>query len=279
MINARDVKAILFVPGNRPDRFDKALTSGAPAIVIDLEDAVAPAEKTNARAGVLAWFSGRSSDATVAAGVRINHCATKAGILDLAGLVDIDCRPDFIVLPKVESAFEVTLMARLLPDVPLFCTIKSAVGLHAAFGIAHASPNVAGLGFGGVDLAADLRCDPGWDALYHARGTLIQAAASASVAALDVPYLNLASDDGLHDDCLRAKAMGFTGKFAIHPKHVAGILSAFAPTAAEIERARKILRAAESAVGNAGRADDRMIDEAVLRSARRILANVPEGGQ
>jgi citrate lyase beta subunit len=277
MISVGDLKAILFVPGNRSDRFDKALASGAPGIIIDLEDAVAPAEKTSARAGVLSWFGGRPPGAAVAAGVRINHCATRPGILDLAGLVESDRRPDFIVLPKVESAFEVTLVARLLPDVPLFCTIESATGLHAAFDIARASPNVAGLGFGGVDLAADLRCETSWDALYHARGTVIQAAASASVAALDVPYINLATDAGLHDDCLRAKAMGFTGKFAIHPKHVAGILSAFAPTAAEIERAQKILRAAESAAGRAG---DGMIDEAVLRSARRILANVvSEGGQ
>jgi (S)-citramalyl-CoA lyase len=280
MISVLDLTALLFVPGNRSDRFDKALASGAPGVVIDLEDAVAPAEKANARTSVLAWLSGQSYSSAVAAGVRINHCATRPGIVDLAGLVEINRRPDFVVLPKVESAFEVTLVARLLPDVPLFCTIESAIGLRAAFDIARASPTVAGLGFGGVDLAADLRCETTWDALYHARGTVIQAAASAAVAALDVPYLNLASDAGLHDECLRAKAMGFTGKFAIHPKHIAGILSAFAPTAAEIEKARAILRAAENAAGNADRAGDSMIDEAVLRSARRILANVvPEGGQ
>jgi citrate lyase beta subunit len=272
MTSVRDLRAILFVPGNRPDRFGKALASGAPAIVLDLEDAVAPAEKAKARGSVLEWFAQQPRDGAVAAGVRVNHCATRHGIHDLAALVEHARRPDFILLPKVESPFEVTLAARLMPEVPLLCTIESAIGLHAAFDIARASPSVAGLGFGGADLAADLRAEMSWDALYHARGTVVQAAASVAAAVLDVPYLNLASDDGLREECLRAKAMGFTGKFAIHPRHVAGIVSAFAPSPAEIERARKILRAAEEAAGNAGRAGDSMIDEALLRSARRIVA-------
>lgn len=270
MTDIRDVRVILFVPGNRPDRFAKALASGSPAIVIDLEDAVAPADKAAARAGVLAWFASHPPGGDVAAGLRVNHCTTRAGIHDLAALAELARRPDFIVLPKVETPFEVTLFARLVPDVPLICTIESAAGLHHAFDIARASRNVAGLGFGGADLAADLRAEMTWDALYHARGTVVQAAAAATVAALDVPYLNFTDDAGLRDECLRAKAMGFTGKFAIHPRHVAGVLAAFAPSPADVERARAVLRVA--ADGNAGRHGDSMIDEALLRTARRIVA-------
>lgn len=272
MADIRDTRLILFVPGNRPDRFEKALATGSPAVVIDLEDAVAPADKGAARAGVFQWLSAHAPG-EVAVGVRVNHCATRYGIQDLGDLTELARTPDFLVLPKVESSFEVMLFARLLPHIPLICTIESAAGLHSAFDIARASPNVAGLGFGGADLAADLRAEMSWDALYHARGTVVQAAAAAGIAALDVPYLNLTDDAGLQDECARAKAMGFTGKFAIHPRHVAGLLAAFAPSKSEVERARAMLRTAEDAAGNAGRHGDFMIDEALLRTARRIVAN------
>src|SRR5450756_1379852 len=111
MTDIRDTRLILFVPGNRPDRFEKALTAGSPAVVIDLEDAVAPADKGATRAGVFQWLSARAPG-DVAVGVRVNHCATRYGIQDLGGLTELARTPDFLVLPTVESSFDVMLSAR-----------------------------------------------------------------------------------------------------------------------------------------------------------------------
>ncbi len=266
-----DLPAILFVPGHKPELFDKAIAGKPPAIVIDLEDAVSIDRKADARSVVHHWFASRVPNETFA-GLRINSPTNRVGLMDMARFFDGSIRVDFLVLPKVESAYEVQLIHRLSEGTPLICTIESALGLRHAFDIAHAAPSVAALGFGGADLAADLRASMEWEPMLPARATLVQAAAAAGVGALDVPYLDLRDDSGLAADCGRAKAMGFTGKFSIHPRHVGGIVDAFLPTEQEAVKARSILAAAESSRGNAVAHEGRMIDEAILRSARRTVA-------
>jgi (S)-citramalyl-CoA lyase len=266
-----DLPAVLFVPGNKPELFDKALAGGAPAIVIDLEDAVAPDAKEQARAAVHAWFvANRSRNAF--AGVRLNSAMNRFGIADLHRFCDGSVRPDFFVLPKVESATEVLQVHRLSGGVPLICIIESAIGLRNVFDIAQAAPSIAALGFGAADLSADLRATMDWEPMLAARSSVVQAAAAAGVGVLDVPYLNLRDESGLEAECRRVKALGFTGKFAIHPRHVAGVLNAFLPTEQEAARAAAILKAADAAHGNVVAFEGRMIDEAILRSARRTVA-------
>jgi citrate lyase beta subunit len=193
-------------------------------------------------------------------------------VRDLDALACAGIAPDFVVLPKVESAFEVRLYARHLPGIPLVCTVESARGLEAAMEIAHADACVRALAFGGVDLAADLRAELAWEPLLYGRSRLVQAAASAGLGLLDVPHLALDDAAALAAECARVKALGFTGKLAIHPKQVAPILEAFTPTAAEIERAARMIAALEAAGGNAVEFEGKMLEGPVVRSARRMLA-------
>jgi (S)-citramalyl-CoA lyase len=256
----------LFVPGDRPDRFERALAAGADVVVIDLEDSVAPAGKDAARAEALRAIG-------PGVGVRLNALTTPAGIRDLAAMLDLAAGPELVVLPKVESAAEVRLCAEVLGGAAwpgeLVCVIESGRGIEAAAKIATADPHVTALGFGGVDLAAALGAELAWEPMLPARGRVVWAAAAAGIGTLDVPCLDLDSTEMLAEECRRAKAMGFTGKIAIHPGQVAGIRAGFAPTDTEIAEARAILAAA----GNSGvvRHGGRMIDAAAVSRARRLV--------
>ena len=161
-------RVLLFTPGNRPDRFAKAAATGADGLILDLEDAVSLAGKDEARATLIEHFRAghrRGLAPGQVCGLRVNNIHTPAGVRDLDALVTAGVAPDFVLLPKVESAFEVRLYGRLLAGVPLVCTIESARGLEAATEIANADPSVRAMAFGGVDLAADLRAELAWEPL------------------------------------------------------------------------------------------------------------------
>ena len=128
------------------------------------------------------------------------------------------------------------------------------------------------LGFGGADLAADLHCGFAWEPLLAARSRVVQAAAAAGLAALDVPYLDINDDAGLAAESVRVKSLGFTGKLAIHPRQVDPIIDAFTPTAAEIENAQGVMAAYAAAAGGVCVYRGKMVDEPVMRAARRALA-------
>jgi citrate lyase beta subunit len=268
-------RVLLFTPGSRPDRFAKAAATGADGLILDLEDAVSLPGKDAARATLVEHFRAghrRGLAAGQRCGLRVNNIHTAAGVRDLDALVSAAIAPDFVVLPKVESAIEARLYARHLPEIPLVCTIESARGLEAALEIAHADARVRALAFGGVDLAADLRAELAWEPLLYGRSRLVQAAASAGIGLLDVPHLALDDEAALAAECARVKALGFTGKLAIHPKQVEPIRAAFTPTAAEIDRAARMIAALEQAGGNAVEFEGKMLEGPVVRSARRMLA-------
>jgi (S)-citramalyl-CoA lyase len=272
-------RALLFTPGNRADRFAKAAATGADALILDLEDAVAAPAKDDARATVIAHFRGDFRAGLAPhqlKGLRVNNIHTPAGVRDLDALVSSGVAPDFVLLPKVESAFEVRLYARHLEGgqagIAFVCLIESARGLEAAMEIADADRRVRALAFGGVDLAADLRAELAWEPLLYGRSRLVQAAASAGLGLLDVPHLALDDAAALAAECARVKALGFTSKLAIHPKQVAPILAAFTPTAAETDRAARMVAALEKASGNAVEFEGKMLDGPVVKAAQRVLA-------
>ena len=272
-------RALLFTPGNRPERFAKAAATGADALILDLEDAVAAPAKDDARATVVAHFRGDFRAGLAPhqlKGLRVNNIHTPAGVRDLDALASSGVAPDFVLLPKVESAFEVRLYARHLEGgqagIAFGCLIESARGLEAAMEIAQADPRVRVLAFGGVDLAADLRAELAWEPLLYGRSRLVQAAASAGLGLLDVPHLALDDEAALAAECARVKALGFTSKLAIHPKQVAPILAAFTPTAAEIDRAARMVAALEQAGGNAVEFEGKMLEGPVVKAAQRVLA-------
>jgi (S)-citramalyl-CoA lyase len=260
-------RALLFTPGNRPERFAKAAAAGADAVILDLEDAVSLADKDPARSTLIGFF-GEPRDNF---GLRVNNIHTPAGVSDLDALVRSGVRPAFVVLPKVQSAFEVGLYSRLL-DLPLLCTLESARGLEAAAEIANAGPCVQALAFGGADLAVDLRAELAWEPMLWGRARVVQAAATAGIAAIDVPHVLLDDEAGLRADAQRAKAMGFGAKLAIHPKQLGPILEIFTPTAAELERAAALVAAYEKAGGNVVEFQGKMVEGPIVKAAQRLLA-------
>lgn len=265
----------LYVPGDVPQRFGKALRSGTDAVVLDLEDAVVPAQKDEARAAVAEWVAGCDPDG-VEIWVRVNP----------GELQDSDIRavagPNLtgIWLPKVESARELDAADRILTEcgadnARLSALIETATGLLAAPGIAR-SPRLRFLQIGEVDLAADLGIDVDDSAeqLLFARSRVVTASAAAGieppVAAVSVNFTDLPAFEA---DTRRLRRLGFTGRACIHPKQLEPVRAVFTPTAEEIGRAEEVLSRLASAPSGVGvDAHGHLIDEAVARSARRVLA-------
>lgn len=268
------MRSLLFVPGSRPDRIAKALAAGADGVCIDLEDAVPPAGKDEARHAVMAALAEPRTGGAPRLGFRINSPRTPAGLADLAAYAHREGRADFLMIPKVSHAEELVIIAEALggPEAPpLWPVIESALGLKHAFEIASA-PGVEGVLFGGADYAADLAITMDWEPLLHARGTLAAAAAAAGVELMDVPWLDVEDEAGLAETTVRAKALGFTGRACIHPKQVAGVAAAFTPGEDELARARAILAAFDKAEGGAALFNGKLIELPVIRAARRTLA-------
>lgn len=271
--------ALLFTPGSRPERFPKAATCGADGVILDWEDAVPVDDKDRVRADCLAWLKreGRVGEPPFLTAVRVNDLRSPHGRADLAALNAAALRLDAVVLPKVESAAEVQLAARQLFGAPrLICLIETVLGVRFATEIAAASPQVAALAFGGFDLSAETGGEPTWDALLWPRTQVVHAATAAGVMAIDQPFLDFADDHALGEECARVRALGFSGKLAIHPRQCVPIKMAFLPGAVELEWARKIVAAVDAARGNVAVVDGRMIDVPMYRSAQRVLARAEE---
>jgi (S)-citramalyl-CoA lyase len=266
------IRSWLFTPATHPDRFAKAAEAGADVAILDLEDAVAPKDKARARTIALEYLAGRPTAGTCRA-LRINGLDTRAGISDLDSLLDSKAAPDFLVLPKTETAGHLQILDRLLTsagkDARLIGLIESARGLADVEAIAGATPRLAGLMLGAADMAADLGAAGSWQPLAFARGRLVAACALAGVTPIDSPFFDLHDEPGLKQEVAAAVAMGFPAKAAIHPAQVGAINAALTPDAAAVAKARAIL--AENAKG-VGTVDGQMIDEAIARKARHILA-------
>jgi (S)-citramalyl-CoA lyase len=262
----------LFTPATRPDRFAKAFAAGADVAILDLEDAVAPGDKAQARTTALDYLADDPADG-VRHALRINGLDTRAGISDLDALLGSTAAPDFLVLPKTETAGHLQILDRLLTaagkDTRVIGLIESARGLAAAEAIAAATPRLAGLMLGAADMAADLGSATAWTPLAFARGRLVAACALAGVTPIDAPFFDLHDEAGLNQEVAAAVALGFAAKAAIHPVQIAAINAALTPSAEAVDKARAIL--AENAKG-VGTIDGQMIDEAIARKARRALA-------
>lgn len=265
-------RSVLFTPGDRAERFGKAMASGADAVILDWEDGVAPSAREPARDATLNFLSAGGHDVPV--GLRINGLHTRDGLLDLLALGTADALPAFLALPKVESAAEVEIVRSQLsgrgPVPPLVAFIESAAGLERASEIA-ACPDMVALAFGGVDFAADIGGQCVWETLAFARGRLVQAAAMARIAVWDVPFLATQDAVGLAEETRRVAALGFTAKLAIHPAQAGTINQAFAPAPEKVERARRIVAAEREAAGGPCIIDGKLVDAPVVKMARLIL--------
>jgi (S)-citramalyl-CoA lyase len=261
----------LFTPGTRPDRFDRAASSGADRLIIDLEDAVAADQKDAARNAVFEYLL-RPAESRTRVALRINALDTRAGLDDLQMLVRSSALPGSVLLPKAESADLVAIVGRLLADAPtvrLAALIETAAGLAQAEAIAGASARLELLMFGAADMASDLGADGSWESLLYARSRVVAAARAAGILAIDAPWFVIEDIAGLERETERARALGFDGKAAIHPRHVGPINGVMRPSTELVEQARQILAVAATGVGML---DGKMVDEAMARRARRILA-------
>lgn len=274
-------RSILFVPGDRPDRFEKALAAGADAVCIDLEDAVAEARKAEAREAVMGFLEGwGAADPGRRAGlmVRINDLATDLGWDDLEAIAD-GPRPDALMIPMVRRAIEVAVaIEKLGVTLPVLPLIETAAGLESAVGIG-AVVGVEGLVFGGFDLALELGAKPHWEPLLYARSRVVHAAAVSGIPAYDVPSRDYGEMAMLREEARRGRALGFAGKTAIHPAQIPVIHEVYAPSREEVERARAVVAADRGAGGGAVGVGGRMVDRPVVEAARRVLERAGEAGR
>ena len=259
----------LFVPATKPERFAKAMASGADLICIDLEDSVPPTDKARARDDAIAALGELDLKRTA---IRTNGLRTAEGLADLLALTASDSAPALVFLPMVESAVEVEIARQVLGDkakgfVPL---IETVLGLENARSIA-SEKGVAALMFGGGDFSGELGVKLEWEPLFVARSRLAMACASARVGCVDVPFIDMEDEAGLATEAARVKALGFSAKAAIHPKQVAAIRAAFGSSEEELAEARAALAAYEAGGGAAVRHDGKMLEAPVIARYQRIV--------
>jgi citrate lyase subunit beta / citryl-CoA lyase len=286
------MRSLLFVPANRQNMIQRAHEVAADVIVLDLEDAVPPAEKAGSRTGLRA-----AVESLTAAGktvhLRINHTDTGMTRDDLAAAVGPGL--DGLEFPKTEGAAHIRELDVLIREqelhngvkpgtIGLFPMIETARGLLRCEEISLASTRIRGLVLGGEDFVVNLgvaRTSEGRE-LEHARRVIITCAAAYKLAALDAIYPNFNDEAGLIADTAYARSIGFKGKFVIHPSQVGPVNAAFSPSSEEIEFAQRVLSAFDEAVGQGHgsvQVDGRMVDAPVAQRARDLVAYAEALGQ
>lgn len=253
--------APLFAPAHRPERFEKAAASGADAVFVDLEDAVAPADKVAARAHLRADFG------SVPVFIRVNAIGTPWHEDDVQAA--LQQRPAGLVVPKAEDT---TAFARLVQAAsaiaPVLALVESARGVAAVRAIA-AIPGVARIAFGSWDYCADIGAEHIEPALLGARNEIVLASRIAGLPApIDGVTTAIDDADAITADARYSRSLGFGGKLTIHPRQVARILAGFAPSQKDIDWARKVIASGDAAVA----VDGAMVDEPIRIRARSILA-------
>jgi citrate lyase subunit beta/citryl-CoA lyase len=271
-MSVRDATTWLFVPGSRPDRFDRASSAGADEVIIDLEDAVAADAKAEARDQVAAWLDGQGS-----AWVRVNGVDTDWYDDDIAALRS---RPGLrgLVVPKAEDpATLARLRDRLAPGVAVLALVESAVGIVDASAIA-ASGAVDRLAFGSIDFALDIGADESNDAMLLARSTLVIASRVGSLPPpVDGVTMATGDQDATRTAAAYARSLGFGGKLCIHPSQIEPVASAFRPTPDQLAWATKVLDSVPDSLPagtdpGAFSVEGVMVDRPVLARARSIVA-------
>jgi citrate lyase beta subunit len=274
--------AWLFCPAHRPERFEKAWASGASAVILDLEDGVPDTLKEQARNSATAWL--RTVEGLLAQplpAIRINALRSREALLDLSTLLRLDGLPrkGMLLVPKADSVGELlwleAQLAHALPAWQLCALIESTRGLHSMGEMLRECTSLAAVGFGAADFAAEIGVAMDSPTLHQARRSFVLESAACPVMRLDVPTLALDDDEPLRRDCWVARTEGFHGKFAIHPRQVKAILHAFAPAEAELQWARRVLHAHQSAGGGAIQVDGQMVDTPLVDRARAVLALLP----
>jgi len=264
-------RSLLFVPGNRPERFQKAARSGADAIILDLEDAVPPADKPSAREAIRQQWP-QLLALSVPLIVRVNAADSAAWSLDLAALAGLQ-RLAAVMVPKAESAEALRQAHEALPGAAVLPLVESAAGCAALQHIA-AAPGVLRLALGHIDFMADtgMQCSEDERELAPLRFAMAMATRLQRLApAIDGVTVAIDDAERLRQDTQRAQRFGFGGKLCIHPRQVGPVNAGMAPSAAELAWAQRVIAAASAAGGAAVAVDGKMVDKPVLLRAEALL--------
>ena len=284
-------RSMLFLPGNTPNMLINGSRLGSDALIFDLEDAVSPAEKDSAR--VLVRNTLRYMDlGSCEIIVRINSIDTDYWKKDIDAILPYS--PALILLPKVNCAQDALIADEYMTEVEkklgleqgkvkLMPLIETALGVENAFSIATATKRVAALFLGAEDLTADLRCKrtKGGAEINYARTRLVMAARAANIDVYDTPFTDVNDDEGIRVDAEYAKALGFTGKASISPRHVDVINEVFSPSERDIAYAYEVMEAIRIAKEQ-GRGvislHNKMIDAPIVARAQQTIAMAEEMG-
>ncbi|MFY0691729.1 MAG: CoA ester lyase [Paracoccaceae bacterium] len=271
----RPRRSLLFTPANRPSAFDKALNIGADIVCLDLEDAVPPGQKAEVRQQAIDFLGATGPD-HVQRAVRINALTCQAGIEDLAALLRAAPRDGMVMLPKVSEAAELQLLDKVLTEtgsgLELSALIETLDGLENVSDIALATPRLKLLIFGAVDFSAELGTENAQDPMAYARGRFVHAGKRAGLDVMDVPALDFRDLEKMKQTSNYARALGFTGKAAIHPMGVGVINDAFTPSAEEIAQAQRVIAAFEASPNGLAVIDGQLIEAPVIKAMQRRLA-------
>jgi (S)-citramalyl-CoA lyase len=273
----RQRRSTLFVGGLVLDGLAAALASGADLVCIDLEDAVPPQRKDEARAAMVAVLAKVDAPANVQLIARVNTAGSAEGSADLraalaGGLAGV-------MLPKVENADELRRAGEIADEarsaLELYAIIETPEGLESCTSIARAHPRLKALFFGGFDLSTALGCAMAWEPLLYARSRVVHAAAMGGIEAIDSPYPDVGNLEGLRESCEQIKALGMTGKCAKHATQVATINAAFTPKPDEIDRARRIVELFRADPTRPLLYEGKLIELPAIKRLERIAAMSP----
>ena len=280
MKDLNNAVSYLFVPGDRPERFEKAVRSGADVVIVDLEDAVSQTNKGAARSAVLEEWESLSTvanETNVTLCIRINALREELAGHDVA-LCHL-LKPSLVMVPKVESRNDLNVIAREVPNARVLALIETATGVLEASTIATA-PNVARLVLGSVDLMLNLGVTNDREPLDAIRSMLVLASAAAGIAApVDGVCTSISDLERVKVDAERARSFGFAAKLCIHPKQIAAVAAAFSVSDKEFVWASEVVAASKASDGAATTVNGAMIDLPVLQRALRIVARRNEAEQ
>lgn len=261
----RTARSVLFVPGNRPDRFDKAMSSGAHLIAIDLEDAVSPRDKSQARTATAAWL-GRGS----VAAVRINAADTEWFKDDINMIAETPTA--IVMLPKADLA-SLTATQKALPNHTLIALVETVKGFKELEQVARV-PGLSRIAFGSIDFGTETGITDEANAMTAIRTQIIIESCFAGLEPpIDGVSVGFKDSVQMEKDAFRSRQLGFGGKLCIHPKQVSAVNKSFQPDSAQVDWARRVIAAMDSSDGGATTVDGKMVDKPVVIQAHRILAD------
>lgn len=274
MLAGRDIRTVIFTPAHAIERLPRAFDSGADVCILDLEDSVGFGSKCLARERVCHYLN--SSDGNRrGVSVRINPVDTPLGIEDLCALRSCATLPEFVIIPKCQGTVDVQMVDRMLAgdgrSTGLIALIETAEGVAHVNEIGRASARLAALMFGSADYTRSISAVICWDTLLFARTMIASAASQNKLGAIDTPYFDIPDIDGLSEETVRVKKLGFTGRCAIHPAQVGEINSLFLVSEEEEAQARRIVAAADSSQGNICKVDGQMVGAPIIAEARRTV--------